>query len=84
PKEAEKANIQGRVIIKFIIEADGSVTNPQIVKGVSPELDKEAIRLVRAMPKWTPAKNNGTNVASYFTIPISFKLKADTPKEEND
>ena len=84
PKEAEKAGVQGRVIIKFIIEADGTVTNPQIVKGVSPELDKEAMRLVRAMPKWTPARNNGTNVASYFTIPIAFWLKKDTPTEETN
>lgn len=84
PKEAEKAGIQGRVIIKFIIEADGAVTHPEILKGVSPELDKEAMRLVRAMPKWIPGKNNGKDVASYFTIPIAFWLSKDTPKEETN
>lgn len=85
PKEAEKAGIQGRVIIRFIIEADGTVTDPQIVKGVARELDKEAIRVVRSMPKWTPAQNGGKDVASYFTMPINFKLQNDEKTEaKND
>ena len=74
PPEAEKYGIQGRVIIKFVIEADGTVTNPEIVRGVSPDLDDEAMRLVGSMPKWTPAKVNGKEVASYFTLPIVFRL----------
>ena len=81
PKEVEKAGIQGRVIIKFIIEADGTVTDPHIVKGVSPELDKEAIRLVSQMPKWIPAQVNGRDVASYFTIPVMFRLVEDKKED---
>lgn len=73
PEEAEKAGIQGRVIIKFVIEADGTVTHPEILRGLSPEVDKEAIRLVSSMPKWTPGKVNGKEVASYFTIPLVFR-----------
>ncbi len=74
PEDAEKAGIQGRVIIKFIIEANGTVTHPEIVRGLSLEVDKEAIRLVSSMPKWTPGKVNGKEVASYFTIPLVFRL----------
>ena len=77
PKEAEKEGIQGRVIIKFVIEADGSVTNPEIIRGVSPALDKEALRIVSEMPKWQAAKVNGKEVASYFHLPIVFRLNKD-------
>ena len=82
PEEAEKAGIQGRVIIRFVIEADGSVTDPKIIRGVSPEVDKEAMRVISSMPKWIPGKVNGREVASYFTLPINFRLKDNTPKEE--
>ncbi len=74
PEEAEKDSIQGRVIIRFVIEADGTVTHPEILRGLSPAVDKEAIRLVNSMPKWTPGKINGKEVASYFTIPIVFRI----------
>ena len=77
PKEAEKEGIQGRVIIKVVIEADGSVTNPEIIRGVSPALDEEAIRIVSEMPKWQAAKVNGKEVASYFHLPIVFRLNKD-------
>ncbi len=83
PEEAYKANEQGRVIVKFVIGADGTVSDAQVIKGVSPSLDKEAIRVVSTMPKWIPAKVNGKSVASWFNLPISFKLQDNTPKEEN-
>lgn len=74
PQEAEKAGIQGRVIVKFVIEADGTVTHPEIVRGVSPEVDAEVLRLIASMPKWTPGKVSGKEVASYFTLPVVFRL----------
>ncbi|MDE6291513.1 MAG: TonB family protein [Muribaculaceae bacterium] len=70
PQEAEKAGIQGRVIVRIVIEADGTVTHPEIVRGISPEIDAEVVRLMNSMPKWTPGKVNGKEVASYFTLPV--------------
>ncbi len=75
PEEAFKADEQGRVIVKFVVEADGSISDAKVIKGVSPSLDKEAIRVVEGMPKWIPGKNNGEPVASWFNLPISFKLQ---------
>ncbi|MDE7346671.1 MAG: M56 family metallopeptidase [Muribaculaceae bacterium] len=74
PQEAEKAGIQGRVIVRFVIEADGTVTHPEIIRGISPEIDAEVVRLINSMPKWTPGKVNGKEVASYFTLPVVFRL----------
>lgn len=81
PEEAYKNDIQGRVIIKFVIEKDGAVTNAEVVKGVAPELDQEALRVVSSLPKWIPAKVGGKDVASYFTLPVNFRLQIDEPKE---
>lgn len=75
PEEAEKAGIQGRVIVKFIIEADGTVTNPEIVRGLHPDVDAEVLSVINSMPKWNPGKVNGKEVASYFTLPVVFHLK---------
>ena len=83
PEKAYKENIQGRVIVKFIIEKDGKVSDPTIVRGIDPELDKESIRVVKEMPAWQPAENNGKPVASYFNLPISFKLMDDSAKKED-
>ena len=74
PEYEQKNDIQGRVIVKIIIESDGSIMEPKILKGVSPGLDKEALRVVNEMPKWTPGKINGVAVASYFTLPVTFRL----------
>ena len=74
PQEAEKAGIQGRVIVRIVIEADGTVTHPEIVRGISSEIDAEVVRLMNSMPKWTPGKVNGKEVASYFTLPVVFRL----------
>ena len=75
PELAQQNNVQGKVIVKFTVEKDGSITNPTVVRGVDKELDKEAIRVVRKMPKWSPGKNNGAAVRSYFTLPVTFKLQ---------
>ena len=74
PKDAQKLNKQGRVLVNFIIEKDGRVSNAVVVKSVWPSLDAEALRLVRAMPKWTPGKQNGKVVRVKFTMPFNFSL----------
>lgn len=74
PEAAFKKGIQGRVIVKFIITKNGKIESPKIVKGVDPELDAEAIRVVSSMPDWIPAENGGKPVASWFTIPVTFRL----------
>lgn len=75
PESASANEIQGRVLVKFVIEKNGAVTNLSIVRGVDNALDKEALRVVRNMPNFTPAKKNGLVVRSYYMIPITFKLR---------
>ena len=75
PEMAQQNGVQGRVIVKFIVEKDGKISSPSIVKGVDEDLDREAMRVVMAMPKWQPATNNGKPVNSYFTMPVIFKLQ---------
>ena len=74
PAEAEKAGIQGRVIATFVVEKDGSISQPTIVKSVYPLLDAEAIRVISAMPNWIPGKQNGKVVRVKYTVPLSFNL----------
>jgi len=74
PEAAQQNDIQGRVVVKFVVEKDGSIGQVSIVKGVDKDLDREAIRVVKKMPKWQPGKNNGVVVRSYFTLPVVFKL----------
>ena len=74
PEAAEKAGTQGRVIATFVVEKDGSISSTKIVRSVSPELDAEALRVINAMPKWTPGKQSGKDVRVKYTIPISFRL----------
>lgn len=75
PERAQQNDIQGRVIVKFVVNADGSIEQASVVKGVDKDLDNEAIRVVKRMPKWQPGKNNGVAVRSYFTLPVTFKLQ---------
>ena len=75
PEAAQQNDVQGRVIVKFIVEKDGSESQAQIVKGVDKDLDKEALRVVNKMPKWQAGKNNGVAVRSYFTLPVQFRLQ---------
>ena len=75
PTEAEKANIQGRVIATFVVEKDGSISNVKVVKSVDPLLDAEAVRVINAMPNWLPGKQNGKEVRVKYTVPISFHLQ---------
>ncbi len=75
PESAQANGISGRVIVKFVVEKDGSIGSPTIAKGVDKDLDTEALRVVRKMPKWQPGKNNGQPVRSYFTLPVTFRLQ---------
>lgn len=75
PESAQQNDIQGRVVVKFVVEKDGSIGQATIDKGVDKDLDREAIRVVKKMPKWQPGKNNGVAVRSYFTLPVTFKLQ---------
>jgi protein TonB len=75
PQIALDNGISGRVVVKFVVEKDGSVGNVQVVKGVDKDLDKEAMRVVRAMPKWQPGKNNGQAVRCYYNLPVTFKIQ---------
>ena len=75
PESAQANDIQGRVIVKFVVEKDGSIGSATIAKGVDKDLDREALRVVKKMPKWQPGKNNGVAVRSYFTLPVTFKLQ---------
>ncbi|MDE5789738.1 MAG: TonB family protein [Muribaculaceae bacterium] len=82
PEEAIKEGKEGRVIVRFVVEKDGRVGPAEIVKGVAPVLDKEALRVVNMMPKWTPAKVDGEPVASYYVVPVAFTLPKDEEKAE--
>lgn len=76
PKDAKKKGIQGKVMVQFIVEKDGTIGNIRIYKGISPELDKEAIRVfsLPSMPKWKPGMSDGVAVRVRYTFPITFKL----------
>ena len=74
PEEAKNAGIQGRVHLQFIIEKDGTPAQPRIVRSVHPLLDKEALRIIRQMPKWTPGKQDGRPQRVLYPISIQFRL----------
>ena len=75
PASAVRDGVQGRVQVEFVIDVDGKVTDVKVVKGVSEELDAEAIRVVAASPKWKPAKMKGQKVACSMAIPVEFRLE---------
>ena len=82
PVAAQEAKIEGRVIVQFVIERDGSVSDAKVMRGVNSELDAEAIRVVSMMPKWIPGKQRGKAVAVKYTMPIMFRLQ--TPASEKE
>ena len=75
PVIAQENGIQGRVITNFVVERDGSITDVQVVRGVDPSLDKEAVRVIQSMPKWKPGKQRGSTVRVRFTLPVVFRLQ---------
>lgn len=74
PQIAAENNIQGKVFMNFVIEKDGSITDVKVLRGVDPALDKEAIRVIKSMPKWKPGKQRGKPVRVSFNLPITFTL----------
>ena len=74
PVVAEENGIQGRVLVKIIVKKDGTIDSPTVVKGVDPSLNKEAIRVVKTMPKWIPGKQKGEPVNVSFTVPVTFRI----------
>ena len=77
PKVAHEKKVEGRVIVTFVVGKDGSISNAELVRSVSEELDAEAIRVVSSMPKWQPGTQNGKPVNVKFTVPVTFKLIGD-------
>lgn len=75
PVVAQEAGIQGRVTLRFVVSKTGTIENVTVVRGIDPSCDKEAVRVVKSMPKWIPGKQNGLNVPVYFNLPIQFKLQ---------
>ena len=75
PIIAEENGIQGRVIVTFVVEKNGSITDVQVIKSVDPSLDKEAVRVVKSMPHWIPGKQNGSAVRVKYTLPVTFRLQ---------
>ena len=75
PVVAEENGIQGRVIVAFVVELDGSITDVRVVKSVDQSLDKEAVRVVKSMPRWIPGKQNGSAVRVKYTVPVTFRLQ---------
>lgn len=75
PTVAAENGVQGRVVVGFVVERDGSITDVNILRGVDPSLDREAMRVVKSMPKWTPGKQNGSAVRVKYQVPVSFRLQ---------
>lgn len=75
PSAASEEGVQGRVVVEFVVDRDGSITNVKVVRQRHPALDKEALRVIKAMPKWIPGRNNGQPVKVTYTLPVTFKLQ---------
>ena len=75
PPMAQENGIQGRVMVQFVVNKDGSIVDPKVIRGADPSLDKEAMRVVQAMPKWVPGKQRGKAVRVRFTLPVTFRLQ---------
>lgn len=75
PEECEEICVQGRVIVSFIVEKDGNISNVKVAKSLDPLLDKEAVRVVSGMPKWIPGRQNGVAVRVRYIIPVTFRLQ---------
>ncbi len=75
PPAAAEEGVSGRVVVEFVVGKDGSITNVRVVRPRHPALDKEAVRVVKAMPKWIPGRNNGQPVKVTYTLPVTFKLQ---------
>jgi protein TonB len=75
PSKARKKNIQGKVIITFVVDKEGSIVDPRVIRSVDRGIDEEAMRVVKGMPKWKPGLLNGRPVKVLYHLPVSFKLE---------
>lgn len=75
PSISQENGVQGRVIVQFVVNRDGSIVDPAVIRSVDPYLDKEALRVVKAMPKWKPGEQRGKPVRVKYTLPVMFKLQ---------
>ena len=75
PTISQEMGSAGRVIVQFVVDKDGSISNPEVVRGVDAYLDKEAIRVISSMPKWRPGVQNGKKVRVKYTVPVVFRLQ---------
>ena len=82
PKAAQDSSIQGRVIVRFTVEKDGSITDVEVARSLHPVLDEEAVRVVSMMPKWQPAMRKGDPIRSKFSLPIYFRLADEEKKKD--
>lgn len=80
PKVCKEQGLQGRVIVQFVVNTDSTISDVKVVKPVNPHFDEEALRVVKAMPKWNPGKQRGEPVRVRFTLPVTFRLPEDTVK----
>lgn len=80
PEKAAKNNIQGRVLVRFVVEKTGEISNIEVVRSVDEELDAEAIRVIKSMPNFTPGRQDGKPVAVWYTLPLIFKLNESKTK----
>lgn len=75
PVVAQENGVQGRVTVQFVVEKDGSISDVHVLRGVDPSLDKEAVRVVKSLPRWTPGKQNGITVRVNYRVPVLFRLQ---------
>lgn len=84
PEDAQRDSIQGRVVLQFVVNKDGKVSSPKVIRGVCKSLDEEAVRLAMLIPDFVPGKMNGKPVAVRYTLPILFKLTRDKSKSHSE
>ena len=75
PADAEKKKVEGRVLVTFVVNTDGSITDIEVVRKTFPSLDAEAVRVISGMPRWKPGEQKGKKVRVKYTVPLSFRLK---------
>ena len=75
PADAEKKKVEGRVLVTFVVNTDGSITDIEVVRKTFPSLDAEAVRVISGMPRWKPGEQKGQKVRVKYTVPLSFRLK---------
>jgi TonB family protein len=84
PETARKNNVEGRVIVKFVVTRGGKIANAKVMRDIGSGCGEEALRVVNAMPDWRPGKQNGMAVNVYYTLPISFKLSDPEPAKTKE